>query len=140
MSAPATHLPAPPQARDYGQRSIPQPWSLSLPCVLLCPHCDSPLTSQNGTWMALPPGRAQCFRQCVDERRRASQQQFGFPADALRHRRFLTDTDLGGLEIQFSIQWDIHCPWYGPRMAARPWRGKREPATFHTYSAKAAIR
>ena len=98
MSAPATHLPAPPA-----------------------------------------PGRAQYFRQFVDERR-ASQQQFGFPADALRHRRFLTDNDLAGLERQFSAQWDIHCPWYGPRMAARPWRGKRQPATFHTFSAKAAIR
>jgi SAM-dependent methyltransferase len=82
--------------------------------------------------------------QMVSERRRAFQLQFGFPSDALRSRDFLTDADLQALEGQFSIEWDIHCPWYGPRMAARPWlaalRGKRQPATFRIYIAKAAVR
>ena len=336
MSVAATHLPAPPQAHNYGKvswtldlrcvvcngalGSLPQPLSLSSPCVLLCSHCDFALTSQDGIWKALPPGRAESFRQFVDEyqtvraaegrgsldsnfylqlpfadlsgrncwqwrirarsyryfvrrilpavgagslrvldlgagngwlshrlallghrpvavdllvnpldglaaashylfdlpalfprfqaemdrlpfedsqfecaifnaslhysedygvtvaealrcvrpggfiaildspwyrnpaaglqmvseRRGAFQQQFGFPSDALRSREFLTDADLQSLERQFSIQWEIHCPWYGPRMAARPWlaalRGKRQPATFRIYFAKASIR
>ena len=83
MSAPATHLPAPPQAHSYGNASwtlglrclvcggalgsLPQPLSLSPPGALPCSRCEFALTSQDGIWKALPVRRAQYFRQFVDE-------------------------------------------------------------------------
>jgi SAM-dependent methyltransferase len=82
-------------------------------------------------------------RQMVLERRRAFQKHLGFPSDALVSRDFLTDDDLRALKKTYSIQWRIRHPWYGLRMAARPWlaalKSKREPATFRIYTAETPI-
>jgi len=79
----------------------------------------------------------------VLERRRAFQQQLGFPSDALTSRNFLTDDDLRALEETYSIRWRIRHPWYGLRMAARPWlaelKRQREPARFRIYIAETPV-
>jgi ubiquinone/menaquinone biosynthesis C-methylase UbiE len=81
-------------------------------------------------------------KRMVEERRQRFLSQFGTASDSIHSLEYLTDQRLESLERHFSIQWQVHTPWYGLRWAARPLvaklRGKREPSRFRIYTARKA--
>jgi len=92
---------------------------------------DSPWYSEEG------PGATM-----VLERRKSFTQRFGFPSDGLASQEYLTDDRLASLAAQFGLEWTANRPWYGLRWGLRPLlasvKGRREPASFHIYTAKKA--
>src|SRR5690242_14629739 len=70
----------------------------------------------------------------VQEKRARFEQRFGFKADSIASREFLTDELLKNLGRKLGIRWECHKPWYGLGWGLRPWRarlsGCREPARF----------
>lgn len=78
--------------------------------------------------------------QMVSERRSTFLQRYGTASDSIHSLEFLTDERLRTLEKQLSIQWAVHCPWYGIKWAVRPFmaqlRHRREPSRFRIYVAR----
>ena len=81
-------------------------------------------------------------KKMVDERRQHFLSRFGTASDSIHSLEYLTDERLEDLGRHFSIQWQVHTPWYGFQWAARPLiaklRGKREPSRFRIYVARKA--
>lgn len=76
------------------------------------------------------------------ERRARFLDRYGTASDSIRSLEYLTDARLRDLARRFSIQWQVYCPEYGFKWAARPLvarlRGRREPARFRIYAAQKA--
>ena len=93
--------------------------------------CDSP-------WYAAD----ESGKRMVEERHQHFIAKFGTASDSIRSLEYLTDERLEDLERHFSIQWQVHAPWYGLQWAMRPLiaklRGRREPSRFRIYTARKA--
>ena len=78
--------------------------------------------------------------QMIAERDAASQKQFGYQPEELKHQEFLTDERLKRLEGGCGIRWETHTPYYGLRWSLRPvvarLRCRREPSQFRIYVAR----
>jgi ubiquinone/menaquinone biosynthesis C-methylase UbiE len=84
--------------------------------------------------------REESGRRMVSERRAAFVERYGTASDSIKSLEYLTDERLRVLEEQLSIQWTIHCPRYGFKLAMRPLVAKlcnrREPSRFRIYAAR----
>lgn len=78
--------------------------------------------------------RDESGQRMLQEKHSTFQRQFGFRADSIPSREYLTKTILDDLAVKFSLQWRFLKPWYGWNWALRPVKARlarrREPSKF----------